>query len=133
MTATAVERRSDRRSGSRRHGLHLPRFAKVTLIVVAAIALLVVAVRLIADPIATRQTRQALDRLKGFDGDFQAVHITFFPPGYQITRLKLVEAGASPAAEPLVYAERVRTALDLPALLHGRLVASVRIEDPKIV
>jgi hypothetical protein len=91
-----------------------------------------VIVRLLLDPIATRQTRDALGRLDGFEGDFSRVHVTVLPPGYDIDRLKIWKSSASARHDPLFFAKRIRVRLRGAQLLHGRLVADLRIEEPKI-
>ena len=124
-----------------RKGLLVP---AITLGVVVA---LIVVIRLILDPLATHETRKALNQLKGFQGDFERVHVTIFGPGYDITRLKLVEAPLAAARdpdpghagkadvlerEPLIYVERLHVGVSWRELLHLRLVANLRLEEPKI-
>jgi hypothetical protein len=50
-----------------------------------------VVIRLILDPLASRETRQALNQMDGFRGDFDRVHVSILNPGYDITRLELFE------------------------------------------
>ena len=80
MTTSVLHRRTTGRASSRPGKLHLPRFAKALLIAVAAVLVLAVVVRLVLDPIATRQTRRALDGLDGFRGEFERVHVALFSP-----------------------------------------------------
>jgi hypothetical protein len=110
----------------------LGRSTKVVLIVLAISIGLAIVIRLILDPIATQQTRKALNQLEGFRGDFQRVHVTLFSPGYDITQIKLVQIPAGPHEEPLFYAERVHVTVSLRQLLHGHLVAGLRLEHPKL-
>jgi hypothetical protein len=118
------------RDGMRRH-----RWVRPALIGVGALVAVAVLVRLLLDPVATRATRKGLDDLKGFRGDFERVHVTLFGPGYTITRLKLTEEpvpkGKAEKA-PVFYAERVHVGVAWRQLLHGRLVASARVVEPKI-
>lgn len=131
----------------------LGKTALVPLIIVAVAIALVIIMRLILDPIATHQTRKALDQLDGFKGDFERVHVTIFGPGYDIMRLKLVrlpvhkkgepgtkEGSGDPVGEkdrhlkqePVVYVERAHVGIDWRELLHLRLAANLRLEEPKI-
>jgi hypothetical protein len=91
-----------------------------------------VVVRLLLDPVATHFTRKALRDADGIRGDFHSVHVTVFPPGYQIRRLKIVEHPRDDWKNPLFYAERVAAAVDMSALFHARLEARARLDEPKI-
>jgi hypothetical protein len=103
------------------------RLAIAVLVVVA----LVVATRLIIDPIAAHETRKALAQMKGFRGDFARVHVSVFPPRYSITRLKLTEAGGAERA-PLFFADAVDVGVDWRRLLHGEVGVGARVLGPKI-
>ncbi|MBC8131966.1 MAG: DUF748 domain-containing protein [Deltaproteobacteria bacterium] len=124
----------------------------VPLGILGVAIVLTIVIRLILDPIATHQTRKALDQLKGFKGDFDRVHVTIFGPGYDITRVKLIATpGRSIKSdarvrkdkdadgkdddlekEPLLYVERAHVGINWRELLHFRLVASLRLDEPKI-
>jgi hypothetical protein len=116
----------------RSHG-HFPRWLRRTLIAAGIVVALVVIIRLVLDPIATHFTRKALREAEGIRGDFQSVHVTVFPPGYQIRRIKLVEHPGDDWKHPLFYAERVVATLDFSELLHARVAARARLDEPKIV
>jgi type II secretory pathway component PulM len=133
MTTSVLHRRTARQTSSRKARLRAPRILRGILIAIAVVLVLAVVVRLIVDPIATRQTRRALDRLQGFRGDFERVHVTLFSPAYEITRLKLIQIPEHRGDEPVVYAEKVRAGLNGSQLLRGRLVAAIRIDEPKLV
>jgi hypothetical protein len=126
MDAAALQRRLDHTKAQ------LPRAGRRLLIVLIILVAIVVIIRVILDPLATHFTRKALDGLDGFRGDFARVHVTIFGPGYTITRVKLIEDPGGSAREPLFYAERVHAGIDWRPLLHGRLVARLRIDEPKI-
>jgi hypothetical protein len=102
------------------------------LIVAAVLVAVVVAIRMLIDPIATHYTRKGLNDAKGMSGDFQRVHVTVFPPGYEIWRIKLIEEPAGDERHPLFYAERVGISVDWRALLHRRLAARARLDEPKL-
>jgi hypothetical protein len=112
-----------------RHGRRWPR----RLVIVAAVLIaIVVAIRLLIDPIATHYTRKGLNDVEGMSGDFQRVHVTVFPPGYEIRRIKLIEEPEGDARHPLFYAERVGISVDWRALFRGRVAARARLDEPKI-
>jgi hypothetical protein len=97
----------------------------------AVVVMLGIVVRLLLDPLATRQARDALGRLEGFEGDFARVHVTVLPPGYAISRLAIWKADDQKRA-PLFRAESIRARMRGAQLLRGRLVADLRIEEPKL-
>ena len=111
----------------------LPRWARALLITLIVVAAVVVIIRVLLDPIATHYTRKALAEAEGVRGDLQGVHVTVFPPGYQVRRLKIIEHPRGDWKHPLFYAEEIRVAVDWRALLHRRIAARVRIDEPKIV
>jgi hypothetical protein len=102
------------------------------LIAVGAIAVLVLVVRLVADPMATRYVRKILDRHDDTSAHFRGVHMTFFPPGGRIDRLKVVESVDVELKAPLFYAERVSVVLSWSSLLRGKPIGRVVVESPKI-
>src|SRR6478609_8388446 len=114
-------------------GHHLPRWARRLLIAAGAVVVVVAIVRLLLDPLATHYTRKALNDAEGIRGDFYSVHVTVLPPGYTIHRLKVVEHPRDDWKHPLLYAERIAVRVDLGELLHGRLSARVRLDEPKLV
>ena len=111
----------------------LPRWARRLLTAGAIVVGLVAIVRLLLDPVAAHFTRKALRDADGIRGDFHSVHVTVFPPGYQIRRIKIVEHPRDDWKNPLFYAERVAATVDMSELFHARLVARVRLDAPKIV
>ena len=114
------------------HG-RFPRWLRRLLIASGIVVALVVIIRLVLDPIATHFTRKALREAEGIRGDFHSVHVTVFPPGYQIRRIKLVEHPGDDWKHPLFYAERVVATLDMSELFHARVAARARLDEPKIV
>jgi len=111
----------------------LPRWARRLLIAAVAVVAVLVIVRVLLDPVATHFTRKALDDAEGIRGDFHSVHVTVFPPGYTIRRIKIVEHPPDDWKHPMFYAERVTVRLDWRELFHARLAARARLEEPKIV
>ena len=103
------------------------------LIAIAAIITLIVVIRIVLDPIASHYAHKELDSAEAMRGDFERLHISVLPPGYEITRLKIVEHPRDDWKHPLVYVEHMRAAVSLGELLHGRVSARVRLDEPKIV
>jgi hypothetical protein len=103
------------------------------LIALAVVVGLVVIVRLLLDPIAAHFTRKALHDADGIAGDFKSVHVTIFGPGYTIYRLKIIEVPGGDWEKPLLYAERVHVGIDWRQLLHRRVTARLRLDDPKLI
>ena len=111
----------------------LPRWLRRSLLALTIAIVVVVIIRLVLDPVATHYTRQALNDAEGIRGDFHSVHVTVFPPGYQIRRIKIVEHPRDDWKHPLFYAERIAVRVDWRALFHGRLAAMARLDQPKLV
>ncbi|HEY4394451.1 MAG TPA: DUF748 domain-containing protein [Polyangia bacterium] len=103
------------------------------LVTLAIIVGLVILIRLLLDPLAAHYTRLGLNKSDSTRGDFDRVHVTVFPPGYEIRRLKIVERRDVHWREPLFYAERVTATLDPHRLLHRELAVRVRVDEPKII
>ena len=116
-----------------KRGKRLPRWLRRLVIASAIIVGVLVMIRLVLDPVATHFTRKALNDAEGIRGDFHSVHVTVFPPGYQINRIKIVEHPSDDWKHPLFYAERVAAVVDMSELLHARLAARARLDEPKIV
>ena len=85
----------------------LPRWLRRLLITSAIVVGVVVAIRLLLDPVATHFTRKALNDADGIRGDFHSVHVTVFPPGYEIHPHQARRASRRRLENPLFYAERV--------------------------
>jgi len=115
-----------RRSGS-------PRWLRRLLIASGIVVGLLVIFRLVLDPVASHFTRKALREGDAIRGDFLGVHVTVFPPGYTISRLKLVEHPADDWKHPVFYAERTSVSIDWRALFHAQLAARARLDQPKVV
>jgi hypothetical protein len=114
-------------------GHRLPRAARIILWIALVLVVLAVLIRLVLDPIAAHYTQKALDGMPDYRGQFESVHVTMFPPGYAIHKLKLSEElRDGPAHEPFLYADHAHVGLSGSELLHGRLVARLRIDEPKI-
>lgn len=108
------------------------RWPRRLLIILGILVALVIVIRLILDPIASHYTRKGLNASEGISGDFSRVHVTVFPPGYEIERLKIIEADGGDWRHPLLYVERAQVTLEWRRLLHGELSANARLDQPKI-
>jgi hypothetical protein len=106
--------------------------ARRAVIAAAVLVAACVAVRLVLDPIATHQTRKALAGLDGYEGELERVHVTILPPGYEIERLAVWKAPHGSRREPLFFVERARARVAWRELFHARLVADLRLEEPKM-
>jgi hypothetical protein len=109
-----------------------PRWLRRLVIVLAVLVGLAVLIRIVLDPIAGHYTRQALNKSDAVSGDFARVHVTILPPGYEIHRLKVIEAEGGDWRHPLFYAEWAKVSLDWRRLFHAEIAARLRLESPKI-
>jgi hypothetical protein len=103
-----------------------------TLIALIALLVLVVVIRIVLDPIAEHYTREALAQAKGMESKFQSVHVTVFPPGYEIHGLQLVEKPGGTWKRPLFAVERAAISLYWRRLLRGQIASELRLDEPKI-
>jgi hypothetical protein len=101
-------------------------------VVLGVLVLLVLAVRLAADPLAAAMARRGLAELDGYDGNVARVHVTFVPPGSVINRLKVTARDARPAQEPLLYVERVESRVAVAPLFRGVVQLSQKVEGAKL-
>ncbi|HEY0712792.1 MAG TPA: DUF748 domain-containing protein [Polyangia bacterium] len=104
-----------------------------TFIVLATIAVLLIVVRVVLDPIAAHYTRKALADMEGFEATFSTVHVGLLPPSYEIHDFKVIEKPTGRWSEPLVYVERAWTSVVWRKLLRGQTVARAVLENPKVV
>jgi Domain of Unknown Function (DUF748) len=109
------------------------RWPRRLLIAVGIVVALLVIVRLLLDPIAAHYTRKALHDADGIAGDFKSVHVTIFGPGYTINQLKIIEVPGGDWDKPLLYAERAHVGIEWRQLLHRRVTARLRLDDPKFI
>ena len=64
------------------------------------------------DDIAAHYTRKALSDAKGMDSRFDSVHVTVFPPGYEIRKFTVIETpGGSGAIDASWLRSRSRSAV----------------------
>jgi hypothetical protein len=114
--------------------LRIDRSKAIRRLLIALVTLLglIVVIRVVLDPVATYGTRKGLEQMHGMKGDFRRVHVTVLSPGYTINRLKLIQDPGGQWRSPLFYAESIHVGLDWRHLLHGQLLAAVRIVEPKV-
>jgi len=113
--------------------IRVGRAGRRALIAIAALITLIIVIRLVIDPIASHYAHKELNSADALRGDFERLHISVLPPGYEITRLKIVEHPRDDWKKPLVYVEHMRATVSLRELLHARLSARVRLDETKVV
>ena len=113
----------------RGHARKWPRRLLIAFIVLLA---LVVIVRIVLDPIAAHYTRKALNEAEGMQSRFDGVHVTVFPPGYEIRQLAVIEEPGGTWKRPLFEVDRAAVSLDWRGLLTGHLAMALRLDEPKI-
>lgn len=97
-----------------------------------ALLLLVVLVRVLLDPIAAHFTRQALAEAEGMEGRFSDVHVSVFPPGYQIRELAIIETPGGDWERPLFEVERAAVSVYWRRLVRGQIATELRLDEPHI-
>jgi hypothetical protein len=103
------------------------------LIAALVLAALVIVIRIVLDPIAAHFTHKALNEAEGIRGDFEGVHVSVLPPGYEIRQLALIEHPDGSWKRPLLRAERVAVELEWRRLLSAELSTRLRVEEPKVI
>lgn len=108
--------------------MRFTRARRTLLYVVGGIALVLIVLRLIADPIATKLTRRALDHLDGFEGDVEHVHVDFLDLATTLTKLELRVKSQN---EPALRAASIRSKARWSELFKARLAGESRMENAK--
>lgn len=103
------------------------------VIAVLVVAALLVLIRIVLDPIAAHFTHKALNEAQGIRGDFESVHVSVLPPGYEIRNLSIIEVPGGSWKRPLLRTERAAVSLEWRRLLSAELSARLRVEEPKII
>jgi hypothetical protein len=102
------------------------------LVVSIALLVFVVLVRVALDPVAEHFTRQALAGAKGMQSKFESVHVTVFPPGYQIRDLTVIEVPGGNWKRPLFNVDRAAVSVYWRRLLRGQIATELRLDEPRI-
>jgi hypothetical protein len=110
----------------------LSKRVRIGLVLLGGLCLLVLGVRLAADPLAAWETERWVNRLHGIQGDFLHAHVGFFPLVYGVSHLKLTQLDRE-TKDPLVYAEDISLRLLWGPLLSGHLVARIQGRGVKVV
>jgi hypothetical protein len=100
---------------------------------VLGVLVLAIVFRLVLDPIATHYTRRALREMPNFTGDFDHLHISLFPLGYNIYGLSIRESPVKESAKPLLEIEALEARLIFTDLLRATLGASADLTGVKVV
>jgi hypothetical protein len=102
------------------------------LIALIVLLVLAVVIRVVLDPIAEHYTRKALAEAKGMESKFESVHVTVFPPGYEIRQLQIVEKPGGTWKRPLFGVERAAVSLYWRRLIRGQIASELRLDEPEI-
>jgi hypothetical protein len=102
-------------------------------VLLGVLVLLVLAVRLVADPLAERAARRTLAGLDAYRGTVSSVHVSFLPPGSVVHQLKLIERDAPAGREPLLFVQEMRSQVVGSRLLRGALEMNQWISGAKLV
>ena len=105
------------------------RFLAVAL---ACAALVVVAVSLALDPLATWRTRRMLRGVDGINAHFSKVSVSVRDLSYQITDLRIEKRRGEEKALPLFEARSIRLELLWRELVRGKLVGRVDLDRPRL-
>jgi len=101
------------------------------LVVLAVLVVAGVALRLALPNIVRFYVQRALDRNHEYSGLIGTIHVSLWRGAYAIEDIRLLKATGS-VPVPFFAARRVDLAIEWPALLHGKVVGRMRIEQPEI-
>ena len=117
------------RSGPDRPGfLRRHRRLVITLVVIAAI---LIALRLVAEPLVGWYARRVLNQTPGYGGTVGEIDIHLYRGAYEIEDLHIHSINGS-TTSPLFSAEKVDLSLHWGALMQGEMVGEVTVHSPVI-
>ncbi len=105
---------------------------RVLLAAFGVIVLLLGAALVALEPLARWGTRRALAGLPGMRGSFDSVSLTLSDLSYEIHGLRIDKLDENGRPRPFVKVRRAQAGIYGHELLHGHLVAGVRLHAPKV-
>jgi hypothetical protein len=116
-----------------RHRFNFGRTPRRLAVTLGIVVVLLIIIRLVLDPIASRYVRDKLDSGKGFRGTFADLHVTVLPPAIEISKLKIIPHPGGDWDDPIYYIENLRSSIYWREVLRGHLVADVEMKRPKLL
>lgn len=107
------------------------RFWRGVLITVAVLAILLTAARLAAPRFVREYVNNVLDRSPLYDGEIGDVSIHLYRGAYSIDDVRIIKTTGATAA-PLFACRRMDLAIEWGALLNGKLVGRIKIDQPEL-
>ena len=126
-TPPKAERVTSKKSSTKK-----PLYKRVWFWLLVFFVVLLLAVPLLINPLATYYTRKELNSIPGYKGDFKSVGLSIIPLKYGIEGL-MIDKANSKDKEPMLFAENIEVTLVWRQLIRLQPVGSVKIEKTKIV
>lgn len=117
---------------AKRVGTKKPIYKRVWFWLIVFVVVLLLAVPLLINPLATYFTRKELNSMPGYKGDFKSVGLSIIPLKYRIEGL-MIDKADSKDKEPMLFAGNIEATLVWRQLIRLQPVGSVKIEKAKIV
>jgi uncharacterized protein YhdP len=103
---------------------------RVLLVVLIALGLGII-IRLALPSILRSQINDRLSKIEGYDGHVDHVHVALWRGAYALRDVRIVRQHGS-QTEPFFSAADIDFSLAWRRLIHGQIVADIRIEDARI-
>jgi hypothetical protein len=102
------------------------------VIVLASLGIVVLAVWLALDPVATWYTRRTLSGIEGMNARFSDVAVSVHDLSYEIRGLAIEKRTGAGKALPFFQARRIRIGVNGREILRGHLVGQVDLDAPRL-
>ena len=108
--------------------------AKGWVITILVIALLLILIRIVLSPVATRVANDYLgSKLPGYYGHVDCIHFALFRGAYQVEGMFLDKIdSATKKQTPFVSVNGIDLSLEWSALLHGKIVGKLFFDSPVV-
>lgn len=106
-------------------------WSSTTFRVLAAVALLLIAVRAVLPIFIERYVNRTLDELEGYSGHIEDVDLALIRGAYVIEGVKIVKTGGK-VPVPFLAASEIDLSVQWGALLDGAVVAEIDVKKPEL-
>jgi hypothetical protein len=100
--------------------------------IAVVLVVVVLAIRVAIDPLATRFTQRGLDAMQGYEGTFEDVSFSLIKLDYRIHGLVIRMSDEPDPADPLVVADEVHARVLWRNLVRGTVLGTARIEGARV-
>ena len=109
----------------------MTRKAKKISIIVAAVAVFLVALNFLLEPVALHYANKSLSQLKGYKGSIKDIEIHLYRGAYRIDTL-VIEKVQDGSTQPFFKANGIDISVEWKSLFKGSIVSEFYVEKPTI-